>query len=91
MKTLTVTEVARNFSAIMDGLEVEQEEIVLVRNRRPIARLVPEPRAQNALEVLGDLYRTLDDDTADALVEAIDAGRKTRRSKLDRLRNPWAS
>ena len=31
MKTLTVTEVARNFSAVMDGVESEQEEIVLVR------------------------------------------------------------
>ena len=67
MKTLTVTEVSRNFSAVMDGMESEQEEIVLVRNHRPVARLVPEPPAQNALEVLGDLYRTLDDETADAL------------------------
>jgi PHD/YefM family antitoxin component YafN of YafNO toxin-antitoxin module len=91
MKTLTVTEVARNFSAIMDGLESEQEEIVLMRNQRPIARLIPEPPAQNALEVLGDLYRTLDDDTADALAEAIDTGRKSTRGKLDELRNPWAS
>ena len=55
MKTLTVTEVSRNFSAVMDGIESEQEEIVVVRNHRPIARLVPEPPAQNALEVLGDL------------------------------------
>ena len=75
MKTLTVTEVARNFSAVMDGVESRQEEIVLVRNHKPIARLVPEPPAQNAMEVLGDLYRTLDDDTADALVKAINAGR----------------
>jgi len=91
MKTLTVTEVARNFSAVMDGLEAGQEEIVLMRNHRPIARLIPEPPAQDALEVLGDLYRTLDDDTADALAEAINAGRKTKRGKLNELRNPWAS
>ena len=61
MKTLSVTEVARNFSAVLDGVEREQEEVVLVRNRRRIARLVPEPPAQTALEVLGDLYRTLDE------------------------------
>lgn len=89
MKTLTVTEVARNFSSVMDGVESEQEEIVLVRNRKPIARLVPEPQAQNALEVLGDLYRTLDDDTANALAEAIHSGKKTRRGTLNALRNPW--
>jgi antitoxin (DNA-binding transcriptional repressor) of toxin-antitoxin stability system len=88
MKTLTVTEVARNFSAVMDGLEVEQEEIVLVRNHRPIARLIPEPPARNALEVLGDLYRTLDEATADALTMAIDAGRNSKRGKLDEQRDP---
>lgn len=91
MRTLTVTEVARNFSSVMDGVESEQEEIVLVRNHKPIARLVPEPQAQNALEVLGELYRTLDDDTANALAEAIHSGKKTKRGTLNELRNPWAS
>lgn len=91
MKTLTVTEVARNFSAVMDGVESDQEEIVLVRNHKPVARLIPEPPAQNALEVLGDLYRTLDDKTADALAEAVNVSRKSKRGTLDDLRNPWAS
>jgi len=47
MKTLSVTEVARNFSAVLDTLERDQEEIVLVRNRRQIARLVPEAPAKS--------------------------------------------
>ena len=38
MKTLSVTEAARNFSAVLDGVEREQEEVVLVRNRRKITR-----------------------------------------------------
>ena len=50
MKTLSVTEVARNFSAVVDSLERDQEEIVLVRNRRQEARLVPEVPRQDALE-----------------------------------------
>lgn len=91
MKTLTVTEVARNFSAVLDDVEREQEEVVLVRNRRQIARLVPEPPARTALEVLGDLYRTLDESTADALAAAIEGARKGRRGKVDELRDPWAS
>jgi antitoxin (DNA-binding transcriptional repressor) of toxin-antitoxin stability system len=90
MKTLTVTEVARNFSAVLDGVEREQREVVLVRNRRRIARLVPEPPAQNALEVLGDLYRTLDDATAEALAAAVGTARQGRRGRLDELRDPWA-
>ena len=91
MKTLSVTEVARNFSAVLDSVERGQEEVVLVRNRRQIARLVPEPPAQNALEVLGDLYRTLDEATADALSTAVQSARKGRTGKLDELRDPWAS
>jgi antitoxin (DNA-binding transcriptional repressor) of toxin-antitoxin stability system len=90
MKTLSVTEVARNFSAVLDSLEKEQEEIVLVRNRRKIARLVPEPPQQEALEVFGDLYRTLNDETAEALTAALSSTRKTRRDRVSELRNPWA-
>ena len=91
MKTLSVTEVARNFSAVLDGVERNQEEVVLVRNRRQIARLIPEPSAQNALEVLGDLYRTLDEDTANALMAAIGVATKDPGGALDKLRDPWAT
>lgn len=91
MKILSVTEVARNFSAVLDGVEREQEEVMLVRNRRQIARLIPEPPAQTALEVLGDLYRTLDEGTADALAAAIAKGRKAKTGTLGELRDPWAS
>ena len=91
MKTMSVTEVARNFSAVLDGVEREQEEVMLVRNRRQIARLIPEPPAQTALEVLGDLYRTLDEGTADALAAAIAKGRKAKAGTLGELRDPWAS
>ena len=82
MKTMTVTEVARNFSSVMDGVESDQEEIVLMRNQKPVARLVPEPPEMNALEVLGDLYRTIDDETANELTEAIKSARKGDRGTL---------
>ena len=91
MKILTVTEVARNFSAIMDDVERSREEIILVRNHKTIARLVPESREQNALEVLGDLYRTLDDKTADALATAVGRARRGKGRNIAGLRNPWGS
>jgi prevent-host-death family protein len=90
MKTLSVTEVARNFSAVLDTVERDQEEIVLVRNQRHVARLVPESPSQDALSVFGDLYRTLDDATAEALSAAIASGRKRRRGRISELRDPWA-
>jgi antitoxin (DNA-binding transcriptional repressor) of toxin-antitoxin stability system len=89
MKTLTVTEVARNFSSVLDTVERDQEEVALIRNRRTVARLVPEPAAQNALEVLGDLYRTLDDETAKALLRSVRSAKRGRSGTLSELRNPW--
>ena len=91
MRTLTVTEVARNFSAVIDRVERDQEEVILVRHRRTIARLVPESREQNALEVLGDLSRTLDDKTASALAAAVGRAREHAGETVERLRNPWPS
>ena len=91
MRSLTVTEVSRNFSAVIDTVERNREEIILVRNQKTIARLVPESPAQNALEILGDLYRTLDDSAADALVKAIGRAKKRKRQSLKDLRNPWDS
>ena len=90
MRTLTVTEVARNFRKVLDSVEHEQEEIVLVRNRKQVARLVPEAPNQSALEVFGDLYRTLDDRTAEALSAAVSRVRRDRRGRVSELRNPWA-
>jgi PHD/YefM family antitoxin component YafN of YafNO toxin-antitoxin module len=90
MKKLSVTEVARNFRAVLDSVERDHEEIVLVRNRRQIARLVPEAPCQDALEVFGDLYRTLDQETAKALAAAVSSTRKSRRRRVSELRNPWA-
>ena len=91
MKTLTVSDVQRRFGQVLDELERDQEEVVLVRNRRQIARLVPEPQQQNALEVFGDLAGTLDDKTANALAKAVSASRKGRAMTLDALRDPWGS
>jgi antitoxin (DNA-binding transcriptional repressor) of toxin-antitoxin stability system len=88
VKVITVTEAARNFSRVLDEVEKNRQEIVLVRNRRQIVRLVPEPAAHNALEVLGDLFRTLDDETADSLARAVDRSRKGKNATLDSLRHP---
>jgi PHD/YefM family antitoxin component YafN of YafNO toxin-antitoxin module len=90
VKTLSVTDVARNFSAVLDDLERDQEEVVLVRNQRQIARLIPEAPHHDALSVFGDLYRTLDDETAEALSAAIASYRKGRRGRVSELRDPWA-
>ena len=55
MKTMTATEVARNFSRVLDTLEHGEDEVGITRNHRYVARLVPEARAMTASEVFGDL------------------------------------
>jgi antitoxin (DNA-binding transcriptional repressor) of toxin-antitoxin stability system len=75
MKTISITRAARDFNAVIARMESEQEEIVIVRNRKPVARLVPEPAGVSAAEMFGDLCGVLDNGTADALQEAVDSTR----------------
>ena len=88
---MTATELARNLSEILDRLAVEREEIVIERNHRQVARLIPGPGRLTALEALADLYRTLPDDAA-ATWEADSRAGNLRGERLPKgVRNPWAS
>lgn len=44
MKEMSASEVARHFSAVLDGAE-EGETVVITRGGRQVAMLVPAPRA----------------------------------------------
>lgn len=59
MRTITATELARNLRQVLDRLRADGEEVVIERNHEPIARLVPGPGRQTALQAMADLYRTL--------------------------------
>jgi prevent-host-death family protein len=50
MKTVNATEVARNFSEVLDGVEHRHQTYVVTRGGKPIARITPVPSA-NGLEV----------------------------------------
>ena len=91
MKTITATHLARNLRRVLDRLAVEGEDIVIERNRQPVARLLPGPARQTALEAMADLYRTLPDDAA-ATWEADSRKGRWKGSRLDKgIRNPWPS
>lgn len=86
MKTVTTTELARNFRQYLDQVEFQGEELILVRNQHPIAKILPEPATMTALEAMADLYRTLPEDAArDWLRESRLSG------PAEELRDPWAS
>ena len=61
MKTVNATEVARNFSEVLDGVEHRHHTYVVTRGGKPIARIAPVPSA-NGLEV----KRLLRDHAADS-------------------------
>ena len=91
MKTITATNLARNLRRVLDRLAIEGEEIVIERNRQQVARLVPGPARQTALEAMADLYRTLPEDAA-ATWEADSRKGRWKGSRLDKgIRDPWAS
>ena len=66
MKTITATHLARNLRRILDRLVIEGEGIVIERNRQQVARLLPGPAQQSALEAMADVYRTLPENAAAA-------------------------
>jgi prevent-host-death family protein len=61
MKTVNATEVARNLSEVLDGVEHRHHTYVVTRGGKPIARITPVPSA-NGLEV----KRLLRDHAADS-------------------------
>lgn len=62
MKTLTATAVARRFSHVLDQVIHNGEEITIIRNKQPVAKIVPGTPRMNALEALADLYQAIDFD-----------------------------
>jgi antitoxin (DNA-binding transcriptional repressor) of toxin-antitoxin stability system len=90
VKRITATELARRLSEVLDRLIADNDEIVIERNNRQVARLIPGPGRLNALEAMSDLYRTLPDQAAETW-EA-DSRKTLKGSRLrNGVRNPWDS
>jgi antitoxin (DNA-binding transcriptional repressor) of toxin-antitoxin stability system len=87
MRTLAATEVSRNFSRLLDSLEHGGEEIVILRNRNPVARLVGGSARMTALEALSDIYATLDDAEGASWLKDIRPGKRFLAAES---RDPWA-
>ena len=86
---MTVEQVAGDFRAVLNQVESDQEEVLVVRDRHQVARIVPEPDSQTALQVFADLYQSLDTPSAEAWSENIALLRQ--QGTLDELRHSWGS
>jgi antitoxin (DNA-binding transcriptional repressor) of toxin-antitoxin stability system len=91
LKTITPPHLARNLPRILDRLVAEGEGIVIERTRQEVARLLPGPARQTALEAMADLYRTLPDGAA-ATWEADSRNGRWRENMIENgVRDPLAS
>ena len=87
MTTMTVTHLARNLSRVMDRLEHGGEEVLVVRNRTPIARILPGAPEMRAGEAFADLEGVLAPEDGEAWLE--DMARADAEIR-EGVRDPWA-
>ena len=89
VRKVTATELARNLRQILDGIEFRGEQIVIVRNKRSIAHIIPGPARMTALEAMADLCRTLPVDAAEDWIE--DSRGSGTQDRISSLTDPWDS
>ena len=87
MIEMSVTEFARNLRSVFDRIEHNGEEIVLIRNRHKIARIIPGSPYLTATEAMGDLYRTISPEAAASWVEES----KMKSTLEEEMKDPWDS
>jgi len=88
MRTITATELARNFRAMFDKVEFNHEELAVIRNNHEVARIIPGPATMTALEAMADIYRTLPEEAASGW---LNDARPEEQELSDEVRNPWVS
>lgn len=88
MKTVTPTELARNFKEMFDLVEFHGEELTVVRNNHQVARIVPGPATMTVFEAMSDLYRTLPDDAGAGWLQDIG---ENQAGMSQEVRDPWVS
>lgn len=59
MKTVSATDFVRQARKVFDRVSSERDSVIIERNGRAIAHLVPAMREMTALEAFGDLYGIL--------------------------------
>ena len=87
MQTITATDLSRNFRVMLNRVEFQHEELLIVRNNTPVARLVPGPATMTAAEAFADLYRILPQEAGNSWL----ADSRLNDAATGEVRDPWAS
>jgi hypothetical protein len=88
MTHVTATELGRNLRRALDRVVFEREELVVVRNREEIARIVPGPGTLDAHQAFGDLFGILAPEAGETWAD--DArGFGANEGRVDDGSDPW--
>jgi len=87
MQTVTATDLSRNFRAMLNRVEFQHEELLIVRNNSPVARLIPGLATMTAAEAFSDLYQILPDEAGENWL----ADSRLDDSLSCEVRDPWGS
>jgi len=87
MLTMTATELARNFSRVLDRMGHTSEVVTIIRNKRTVAKLIPGAPVVTAMEAFSDIVGAISEEEGEAWIEDC---AKMDRALADELRDPWA-
>jgi antitoxin (DNA-binding transcriptional repressor) of toxin-antitoxin stability system len=87
MQTITATDLSRNFRVMLNRVEFQREELLIVRNNCPVARLIPDLGKMTAVEAFSDLYRILPHEAGENWL----ADSRLEDDNTGEVRDPWVS
>jgi antitoxin (DNA-binding transcriptional repressor) of toxin-antitoxin stability system len=87
MQTVTATDLSRNFRVMLNKVEFQHEVLLIMRNKLPVARLVPGPATMTAAEAFADIYRTLPEEAGEGWL----SDSRKDDDTYGEVRDPWAS
>ncbi len=87
MQNVTATELARRLREILDDVEFHRKSVTIIRNKRPIARLLPGAQEMTARQAMCDLHGIVGDEAAEGWQE----DRRTGRTLDIEMKDPWAT
>jgi antitoxin (DNA-binding transcriptional repressor) of toxin-antitoxin stability system len=87
MQTITATDLSRNFRAMLNRVEFQHEELLILRNNMPVARLIPGPATMTATEAFADIYSCLPHSAGNGWL----ADSRIEDNYDGEVRDPWES
>ena len=64
MRTVSTSELAHHLEQILDSVECQGDSVLVTRNNRTIARILPGVARMTALEAMSDLYGIVAEEAA---------------------------